>query len=57
MYSAQTESVKGKIEGTRRNKQLLDNRRETGKYWKLNEIALVCSVWRTDFGRGYGSVT
>jgi hypothetical protein len=57
MYSAWTESVKGKIEGAGRNKQLLDNLRETGKYRKFNEIALVCSLWRTHFGRGYESVT
>jgi hypothetical protein len=38
--------MEGKIEGTGKIKQLLDDLKETGRYWKLNEIALVCSLWQ-----------
>jgi len=40
----------------RRRKQLLDDLKETGRYWKMKEEVLDCTVWRTEFGRGYGSV-
>jgi hypothetical protein len=40
----------------RRCKQLLDDLKETRKYWKLKEEALYLTVWRTGFGRGYGRV-
>jgi hypothetical protein len=38
------------------HKQLLDDLKETMRYWKLKEEALDRAVWRTRFGRGYGSV-
>jgi hypothetical protein len=49
--------IEGKIEGTgrrgRKRKQLLDDPKETRRYWKFKE-ALDCTPWRTRFGRGYG---
>ena len=38
----------------RRGKQLLDNLKERGEYWKLKGEALDRSLWRLRFGRGYG---
>ena len=38
----------------RRNKQLLDDLKETLDYGILKEDALDCTLWRTPFGRGYG---
>jgi hypothetical protein len=40
----------------RRCKQLLDDRKEKRRYWKLKEEALDRTAWRTRFGRGYGPV-
>jgi len=40
----------------RRHKQLLDDLKETRRYWEMKEEVLDCAVWRTHFGRGYGSV-
>ena len=40
----------------RRRKQLLDDVKETRIYWKLTEEKLARTLWRTRFGRGYGSV-
>jgi len=40
----------------RRRKQLLDDLKEKQTYWYLNEVALDSTVWRTRFGKGYGSV-
>jgi hypothetical protein len=40
----------------RRHKQLLDDLKEKGRYWKLKEEALDRTLWRTHFGRGYGPV-
>jgi hypothetical protein len=40
----------------RRRKQLLDDLEETTEYWKLKEGALACTLWRTGFGSGYGTV-
>jgi hypothetical protein len=40
----------------RRRKQLLDDIKETRRYWKLKEEALDRTLWRTRFGRGYGPV-
>jgi len=34
--------MEGKTEGTGKIKQLLDDLKETGAYWKLNEVALQC---------------
>jgi hypothetical protein len=56
--------IEGKLEGRiemmgrrgRRCKQLLDDLKEKRIYWKLQEEALDCTVWRTLFGRGYGPV-
>jgi hypothetical protein len=52
--------VEGGIEVTRRRgtrcKQLLDDSKETIGYRKLEEEAPDSSLWRTDFGRGYGPV-
>jgi hypothetical protein len=40
-----------------RLKQLLVNLKEKKIYWNLNEETLDSTVWRTCFGRGYGTVT
>jgi hypothetical protein len=56
--------IEGKIEGMievpgrrgRRRKQLLDDLKEMRGYWKLNEEALDCILWRTGCGRGDGPV-
>jgi hypothetical protein len=49
-----------RIEMTRRRgwrrKQLLDDLKEKRRYWKLKEEALDRTLWRTRFGRSYGSV-
>jgi hypothetical protein len=42
--------------GGRRCKKLLDDLTEKRRYWKLKEKALVHTLWRTCFGRGYGPV-
>jgi hypothetical protein len=51
--------IEGKIGGTRRRgrrrKQLLDDLKEARRYWKLEE-AQDRTLWRTQFGRGYGPV-
>jgi hypothetical protein len=39
-----------------RCQQLLDDVKETWRYWKLTEEALVHSTWITSFGRNYGPV-
>jgi len=36
-----------------RCKQLMDDLKENGGYWKLKGEALDRFVWRTGFGRGY----
>jgi hypothetical protein len=56
--------IEGKIEGRtevtgrrgRRRKQLLDGVKGQRGYQKLKEEALDRTLWRTRFGRGYGSV-
>jgi hypothetical protein len=52
--------IEGKIRGTRRrgrrHKQLLDDLKEARRYWKLKEEAQDHTLWRTQFGRGYGPV-
>jgi hypothetical protein len=56
--------IKGKLEGRiemtvrrgRRRKQLLDDLKEKRRYWKLTAEALVRTVSRNRFGRGYGPV-
>jgi hypothetical protein len=52
--------IEGNIIGTRRRgrrcKQLLDDLKEARRYWKLKEEAQVRTLWRTQFGRGYGPV-
>jgi hypothetical protein len=40
----------------RRPKQLLDDTKETRKYWQLKREALGRILWRTGFGRGCGPV-
>jgi hypothetical protein len=40
----------------RRRKQLLDDLKETKRYWKLEEDALDRTLWTTRFRRGYGPV-
>jgi hypothetical protein len=40
----------------RRSKLVLDDFKETRAYWKLKEEVLDLTLWRTGFGRGYGSV-
>jgi hypothetical protein len=57
-------ATEGKVDGRigvtgrqgRRRQQLLDDRKETRRYWKLKEEALDRTVRRTRFGRGYGPV-
>jgi hypothetical protein len=39
-----------------RCKQLLDNLKKKKEYWKFKEKALNHILWRTRFGRGYGTV-
>jgi hypothetical protein len=56
--------IEGKLEGRieitgrrrRRRKQLLDDLKGKREYWKLKAEALDRILWRTGFGRGYGSV-
>jgi hypothetical protein len=51
--------IEGKITETRRrgrrHTQLLDDLKETRRYWKFEE-AQDHTLWRTQFGRGYGPV-
>jgi hypothetical protein len=53
--------IEGKISGTRRRerrrKQLLDDLKQARRYWKLKEEAQDHTLWRIQFGRGYGPVT
>jgi hypothetical protein len=59
------ENVEGRINVTgrrrrrrrrrRSRKQLLDYLKETRGYCKLKEEAIDGTVWRNDFGRGYGT--
>jgi len=52
--------ILGRIDVTGRRgrwrKQLLDDLKEKRTYWYLNQGALDRTVWRTRFGKGYGSV-
>jgi hypothetical protein len=52
--------LQGRIEMSgrrgRRRKQLLDDRKEKRRYWKLKEEALDGTLWRTRFGSGYEPV-
>jgi hypothetical protein len=52
--------LEGRIEMTgrrgRRRKQQLDDLEEKRRYCKLKEEALDRTLWRTRFGRDYGSV-
>jgi hypothetical protein len=52
--------IEGKILGTirrgRRRMQLLDDLKETRRYWKLKDEAQDRTLWRTQFGTGYGPV-
>ena len=53
--------IEGKLEGKiavtgrrgRRLKQLRDGLKEMRGYWKMKHKVLVCSLWRTRFGRSY----
>jgi len=40
----------------RRREQLLDDLKETRRYWKLKKEALYCTLLRTQLGRGYGPI-
>jgi hypothetical protein len=40
-------------EGQGRHEQLLNDLKETRKYWKSKEEAWDCTVWRTHFGRDW----
>jgi len=40
----------------RRRKQVLDDLKETRRHRKLKDEALDRTLWRTEFGRGYGPV-
>jgi hypothetical protein len=48
--------IKGRIEVTRRRKQLLDDLRDRRGYSHLKEEALDRKKWRNRFGRGCGPV-
>jgi len=48
--------TEGKIEGTGRHMQLLDDLKETRKYWKMKDEAWGCTLWRNFFLRGNGPV-
>ena len=52
--------MEGRIEVTeirgRKRKQLLDDLKKTTEYRKLKEKAINRTLWRTRFGRGYGTV-
>jgi hypothetical protein len=52
--------IEGKIIRTRRRgrrrKQLLDDLKEARRYWMLKEEAQDRTLWRTQFGGGYGPV-
>ena len=52
--------IKGQIEVTRRRgrrrKKLLDNLKDRRGYCQMKEEALDRTVWRSRFGRGFGSV-
>ena len=56
--------IEGKIEGRievtgrreRRHKQVVEDLRETRRYWKLKEETLAHTLWKTRFGRDYGPV-
>ena len=56
--------TKGKMEGRvgvtgrrrRGYKQVQDDLKEKTEYWKFKEETLDRPLWRTHFGRGYGSV-
>jgi len=50
------ERQKWREEQGRRLKQLLDDLKEMGVYWRLNEEALDYTLWRTHFGRRYRPV-
>ena len=47
--------TEGKRRG-RRQRQILDDVRETWRYWQLKEDAMDRTVLRTRFGRSYGQV-
>jgi hypothetical protein len=55
--------IEGKLEGRiemkrrqgRRRKQLLGSLKEKRRSWKLKEEATDRTLWRTRFGRGYGT--
>jgi hypothetical protein len=57
-------TTEGKIKGMlnmrerqgRRCSELLYELKEKRGYWKLKEVILVHTLWRTSFGRGYGPV-
>jgi hypothetical protein len=52
--------TEGKISGIRRRgrrrTQLLNDLKEEIRYWKLKKEAQDRTLWRTQFGRGYGPV-
>jgi hypothetical protein len=48
--------IEGKIIGTRRLGRRCKQLKEARRYWKLTEKAQDRTLWRTQFGRGYGSV-
>jgi hypothetical protein len=50
------EKVEGRRRGRKRSKQLLDGVKEKRGYWNFEEEELDRTLWRTGFGRGYGSV-
>jgi len=50
--------IEGNIERAGRHKQLLDDLKQTRKYWKMSDEAPDCTLWRTFFflWRGNGPV-
>jgi predicted transcriptional regulator len=48
--------MEGTRRGGRRQQQLLGDIKNKRRYCNLKVKALVCALWRTDFGRGHGVV-
>jgi hypothetical protein len=48
--------IKGEMEVTRRRKKLLDDLEDMTRYSHLKEEALDRTMWRNNFGRGFGPV-
>jgi hypothetical protein len=53
------EMIEGRIEVTgrrgRRHRRLLDDLKKSIRYWELEDEVLDRTVWRTGWGRSYGT--